>query len=83
MIANARLMNEEHEGKSGHGLWFVALIAALCLYVLSIGPAAVIAKKTGSDGSIIRMVYAPVIWLHDYTILRQPLEKYVEMWGVH
>ena len=49
------------------------------LYVLSIGPAALYAAKTGTKNAV-RRVYAPVIWLHDHTALKTSLEKYVELW---
>ena len=52
------------------------------LYVLSIGPA--IALTRGGNSVIqqddLRTFYQPVIWMHDNTILEQPLEWYVEMW---
>lgn len=54
------------------------------LYVLSIGPVVAIAERTKSTESLklLKAVYAPVIWLHDHTILKKPLEAYVELWGV-
>ncbi len=52
------------------------------LYVLSIGPVAMIVEKMGIDRGPFQVFYVPVIWLHDHTFLEQPLEWYVSLWGV-
>jgi hypothetical protein len=49
------------------------------LYVLSIGPAAMLAKR-GYFQDGVHYVYVPVIWLHDHTPLKLPLELYVSWW---
>jgi hypothetical protein len=54
---------------------------ALLLYVLSIGPALYVAGIAGLPLKPFIIFYAPVIWLHEHTILQAPLEKYREMWG--
>jgi hypothetical protein len=55
-----------------------------CFIVLSIGPVVAIAERANTTQGLelLKTVYAPVIWLHDHTILRKPLEAYVELWGV-
>ncbi len=58
------------------------LVALPLLYVLSIGPVAMFSMKTGWSMRGGEVLYAPVIWLHDHTILKRPLEAYVELWGV-
>jgi hypothetical protein len=79
-------MNEAEEqihrsSSSGGTLaWF--LLAAPLLYILSIGPVAAIWVKTQSRVAPLETFYAPVIWLHDHTPLKEPLEWYVELWGV-
>ena len=75
-------MNEASEGKSPVFSWFVLLAVGGILYVLSIGPAALLARPYGAGSDVIRVVYAPVIWLHDHTILARPLEAYVSLWGL-
>ena len=52
------------------------------LYVLSVGPAAVIAVRADSHAvyKAIEVFYAPLIWLHDHTFLKHPLEKYTDFW---
>jgi len=30
----------------------------------------------------IRLFYAPIVWLHDYTFLKKPLQAYLDLWGV-
>jgi hypothetical protein len=75
-------MNEEVEEKSDATpfvwLWLVVLV--MLLYVLSIGPV-VRFTPMGNRGAL-RQFYSPVIWLHDNTFLRKPLEAYVQLWGI-
>jgi len=62
----------------------VALVLALLLpilYVLSIGPVGALVEKTGVGEEAAWVFYAPVIWLHDNTPLKEPLEAYAELWG--
>jgi len=60
----------------------ILLIALPLLYVLSIGPVAAITIRTSrSDREFVEQFYAPVIWLHDHTPLKKPLEYYVMFWG--
>jgi hypothetical protein len=51
------------------------------LSVLSIGPVAAITNKT-SYQSAARQFYQLVIWLHENTVLKRPLEVYVSFWGI-
>ncbi|MBM4780217.1 MAG: hypothetical protein GQE15_21145 [Archangiaceae bacterium] len=60
----------------------VCLIAA-ALYVLSIAPVAAAAEVLDLPRDSVKRVYAPVIWLHDHTPLRKPLEWYMALWGLH
>jgi hypothetical protein len=69
--------------KSGTGAVIAAALVLLPMfYVLSIGPVAFIADKLKVEVSAVRPFYAPVIWLHDHTFLRRPLEWYLELFGV-
>ncbi len=71
-------------GSKGSSGWLlVFLFAVPLLYVLSIGPAVALIIRA-QDQRIVRVferIYAPVIWLHDHTLLKEPLEAYVESWG--
>lgn len=62
----------------------MVLVLVPLFYVLSIGPvAAVVSRRKSPQGmQLLENIYAPVIWLHDHTMLEKPLEAYVEMWGV-
>ena len=66
------------------GVAIAVLIVALLpiLYVLSVGPAAMLISTTESGElvSVFLVVYYPLNWLHDNTPLREPLEAYVELW---
>jgi hypothetical protein len=52
------------------------------IYVLSIAPVAKVLDTLGVSTKTGKIFYAPVIWLHDETPLREPLEWYMEAWGV-
>ena len=75
-------MKEDSEQKSGYSVFVWVFVAVPLLYVLSIGPVAKMVKINGSSGETISRIYAPVIWLHDHTLLEKPLEAYVGFWGV-
>ncbi len=55
-----------------------AIVAWSFLYVVSIGP---VAALNEFGFAMFDTVYAPVIWLHDATSLKEPLNKYAELWG--
>jgi hypothetical protein len=59
--------------------WILLLVP--CLYVLSMGPVVAVAGKNPASVPTIRAVYSPVIWLHEHTPLKQPLEMYAKLWG--
>ncbi len=76
----------EQEPRKKQERWGCAIIASLIfvpqLYVLSVGPAAMIVDehpKIISEG-VAKAFYFPVIWLHDNTFLKKPLEKYIKLW---
>lgn len=71
----------QRPGHSGGMLAWLVLAAPL-FYLLSIGPVAAIWVKTQLPVGPLETLYAPVIWLHDHTPLKKPLEWYVELWGV-
>ena len=55
-------------------------MAAVVLYVLSVGPASLIADKYPATMGVLNAFYAPIIWLHANTFLEKPLDVYVELW---
>ncbi len=64
----------------------IALVIALLLpifYVLSIGPAVYVLRATGPNREqeeAAEVFYFPLIFLHQTTPLREPIEAYVEFW---
>ena len=76
--------DQSADSKGSSGWLIIFVVAVPLLYVLSIGPVAAVASRKQNSQSLdlLRKVYAPVIWLHDHTILKEPLEAYVELWGV-
>jgi len=75
----------DNEAEQGPGFGRVVWIAVLLpfIYILSIGPVALLSKKTGGPRQTIRNLYFPVIWLHEHTPLKRPLEIYVSLWGAN
>jgi hypothetical protein len=51
------------------------------LYVLSVGPAALVGGWRFDRGPV-PTAYLPVAWLHHHTPLERPLEAYLSLWGV-
>jgi hypothetical protein len=74
----------EKEEKSPLGGWLAAVMVCLLLDVLSIGPVAALAMKSGrsSPNRALRTIYFPIIMLHEIKVFEKPLEKYLELWGV-
>jgi hypothetical protein len=71
------------EAGSSNGAAMALIVALPLVYLLSIGPVAFICEKTSSTTSIRNTalaVYAPIIWLHDHTPMKMPLEEYVNWW---
>jgi hypothetical protein len=73
-------MSEPREYKAFH-TGVLIFVIVLVMYPLSMGPVGLIAKKTGMDMEMLRAAYYPIIWLHDHTVLKKPLEDYVALWG--
>jgi hypothetical protein len=77
-------MDDESDPKSGPTGWIILVAAAPLLYILSIGPVGALTKnKPTSTVNMVRKVYYPVIWLHDHTPLKGPIEAYANLWGFH
>jgi hypothetical protein len=79
-------MNASHDDRRTG--WFVpwgwiAVAVALSplLYVLSIGPAGWAVDAGHFSRGQFHTLYAPVVWLHDHTLLEKPLEWYAGLWG--
>ena len=76
---------EDEQGAGRGGLtWVWVLVCLPVLYVLSIGPVVAVTKnKTVPSTNAIKRFYAPVIWLHNHTFMKEPLEVYAGLWGWH
>jgi hypothetical protein len=76
-------MDSPSPHKRTGGAIAVLLVALLpILYVLSLGPAVMLAEMTESDElvAVFEVVYYPLRWLHENTPLREPHQAYVELW---
>jgi hypothetical protein len=80
-------MSEKHDESGGAGtLWLAAAMALVLfflpgIYVLSIGPVVAVVERADAGREVVQVIYAPVIWLHDHTALKEPLEAYARLWG--
>ena len=72
----------EHESRPRGLPWATTIAFVPLLYILSIGPVGALTKNS-SAYSAVRRFYSPVRWLHDHTLLKRPLEAYVNLWGFH
>ena len=66
--------------KSSNPTWILMALALPILYFFSIGPVVFLAEKTDMYPDLLLKVYSPVVWLHDHTVLKKPLEDYVNFW---
>ena len=53
----------------------VALV--LAIYILSVGPAAFLARRTDAGAQLMQFVYAPLTWIR-HTPLGEPLDIYID-----
>jgi hypothetical protein len=58
----------------------VAMVLLPFIYILSAGPAIVIVVKIPKLRAPIHTVYAPMIWLHDHTGLKNIMAPYLAFW---
>lgn len=76
-------MNEEREQKSSVSGWVWVILAVPLVYVLSIGPVAAIAKRSGGPPTAVRQIYKPLEWLYEHHVFfRKPLHEYLKLWGM-
>ena len=67
--------------------WMLACGLGLPLfYFLSTGPVALVMSKypdleSGSFGTLVRVIYFPVIWLEINTHFYKILDPYLNLWG--
>jgi len=57
--------------------------AWISIYVLSVGPVFAMIEYANYGKQSAETFYGPVIWLHDETLLKKPLEWYSDLWGWH
>jgi hypothetical protein len=76
-------MSDETRARRSYGFWLaVALMLALVLYTLSVGPAVYLVERTGTGLEAARTVYAPLVWLANVSPeARQLLGKYERLWA--
>ena len=74
--------NPSGRTREGPPAWAFLLVALPVLYVLSVGPVALFAKRLDLSPRPFRAFYTPLVWLHDHTPLEKPLDWYVKLWGV-
>ena len=77
------IMQDKNQQGIGSFLILVGVILLPVLYVLSIGPVAWSYEQMGWTPGMMRAFYLPVVWLHEHTFLKEPLEWYLRLFGVH
>jgi hypothetical protein len=76
-------MADENDKSNFSRVWAMialSVVALPLLYVLSVGPAGIVTHKFPQLGPPATVFYQPLIWLHDHTFLKGPLEAYVNFW---
>jgi len=74
-------MNRQARQPIAVALLMVALILAPVLYVLSVGPAFVLADKRVIDEGLLRWTYQPVFIAAHACKVQPWLERYVDWWS--
>ncbi|MBI3463355.1 MAG: hypothetical protein HY000_09890 [Planctomycetes bacterium] len=62
------------------GLVLAALLSWAFLYIVSLGPAIVLSSFWRATENALQRIYTPLIWLHEHTSLKEPLEWYASFW---
>lgn len=73
----------EDKGSFPWGRPILWLCFLLMVYVLSIGPVAMLDDRgylNSRAGQYLEMIYLPLFWAHDKTFLHKPLDVYVSLW---
>ena len=77
------MSDEPKRPKPGAVVVITMAILLPILYILSVGPVILIVDVTDTEQElepVLEVFYFPVIWLHEKTPLRGPLNWYVELW---
>ena len=73
--------NEGPQKTSAASVITIVFLILPLLYILSLGPVVYVLQLTnGAGADFAEAFYYPVIWLHDNTPLKEPLEWYVDFW---
>ena len=67
-------------GGAVFGLAFTAILMLTAFYVFSLGPVVWLVNHDYLALEYAAPFYSPLIWLHEHTFLKEPLEWYVELW---
>ena len=70
--------------KNSGNLWLWMILLPI-LYVLSMGPVAKYLSVMGASSeanNVAKAFYWPLIWLHGNTFMKEPLEAYMNLWGM-
>ncbi len=78
-------MNDEPIPNKGSSTaaWAAVLVMLPLVYMLSMGPVGYVVQRFSVPATMhgpALKFYGPVIWLHDHTSLKGPIESYLEWW---
>ncbi|MDX1680957.1 MAG: hypothetical protein R3242_09530 [Akkermansiaceae bacterium] len=76
------MTEQEETSSSDHTLPLIigGVVLAFGIYVLSIGPVAMMASRHDWPEKPLVIFYAPVLWLYKHTPLDDPLDNYIDWW---
>jgi hypothetical protein len=80
--------NQESSARNRAPAFVAALVIGLpLLYLLSTGPVLFVMTKTSLLGSwvsweLVAKFYWPVEWLYKNTFMKEPLDLYLQLWGL-
>ena len=57
----------------------LVIVGLILFYIARVGPAVWLWENMGWSYELFRYFYAPVIWLHEHTPLRESLEWWVDL----
>ena len=72
-------MDEAPNSSSSNRLVLIIVLLPV-LYLLSVGPAIRYQRSLLWAQPFLEKFYSPLLWLHENTLLRAPLDAYARLW---
>jgi hypothetical protein len=75
------MSDDSRRGSESTAIFVLLLLPVI--YMLSIGPVIFAVEKLHAKSAMQKPVmtfYAPILWLHEHTALKKPIDRYVDWW---